>query len=119
MNPEQILRRRILWLTGWFIAGLASSGIPAIPLTIKLDWLTHFSGFYPRACEGEMPAVGFWLMQVRHASDVTSEQFPFPFYRADTVGITAGASTPDALIDAVESATHVLAAGNIFDAVNF
>jgi hypothetical protein len=83
MNHEQILHRRIRWLTGLFIVGLLLSGITAIPLRTELDWLTHVGGFDLSAGEKEMTAVGFWLLNVRHALDVTSEQFPFLFYGTD------------------------------------
>jgi hypothetical protein len=83
MNRETLLRRRLRRLTWLFIAGLAASGATAIPLRAELGWLTHLCGFDLIACEEEMPAIGFWLMNIRHALDVTSGQFPFLFYGTD------------------------------------
>ena len=78
MNRSQILRRRIRWLTLFFIAGLFVSGATAIPLLTELNWLTQIFG------AGNPPSVPqAWLVRVRDALAQTESQYPFLFYGTD------------------------------------
>lgn len=51
MNREQTLRRRIKWLTWFFIAGLVFSGATAIPLNWELDLLVKWFGLTGQTSE--------------------------------------------------------------------
>lgn len=81
-EPHKKLSQRIKALTWIFIVGLVISGVTAIPLQSELAWLTQACGFDSLARE-ELSGLGLWLMTIRQALDVTSEQFPFLFYGTD------------------------------------
>ena len=70
MNREQVLRRRIKWLTSFFILGLFLSGATAIPLQIETGWLTLCSNAQ-------------WLLRVHTALAQVQSQYPFLFYGTD------------------------------------
>jgi hypothetical protein len=70
MGREMALRRRIRWLTGFFMFGLVLSGATAIPLQVETDWLTRFSNIQ-------------WLAHVHSALVQTQSQYPFLFYGTD------------------------------------
>jgi hypothetical protein len=74
MNREQVLRRRIQWLTGLFMAGLLVSGATAIPLPAELNLLANFFG--PATATG-------WLGRVQEALTQTQAQHPLLFYGTD------------------------------------
>ena len=79
MNREQLLCRRIRWLTGFYIVGLAFSGVTAIPLVSELNLLVKFIN------PGNVPSSGLmqWLVLVRDALTQTQLQHPFLFYGTD------------------------------------
>jgi hypothetical protein len=79
MNRDQLLRKRIRWLTGLFIFGLVISGVTAIPLVRELNLLAQ--AFDP----GHAPSSGLiqWLLPVRDALAQTQLQHPFLFYGTD------------------------------------
>ena len=76
MNREQILHRRIRWLTALFIIGLFLSGATAIPLRTEVKVLVHLLA-------GGPPEVLAWLHQVQGALGQTRAQYPFLFYGTD------------------------------------
>lgn len=78
MNHEQILRRRVLWLTGFFIFGLLASGVTAIPLLSETDWLANLLD-----ANGNSSAAAEWLGRVHAALLQTQSQYPFLFYGTD------------------------------------
>lgn len=83
MNREKILRRRILWLTGIFMAGLILSGATAIPLVPELTWLrNHLAGGSSIAAPLDAGWRG-WLWKVWMALTDSEQQYPFLFYGTD------------------------------------
>ena len=78
MPREQILRRRIKWLTWLFIIGLVLSGATAIPLPGELNRLVNFCGANDGSSE-----MARWLLRVRDALAQTQDQHPFLFYGTD------------------------------------
>ena len=78
MSREQILRRRIRWLTGLFIFGLVVSGVTAIPLTSELNLLANWFG-----AGNESSVLTQWLVRVHNALAQTQAQHPFLFYGTD------------------------------------
>ena len=78
MNRELLLRRRIQWLTGFFIFGLFLSGVTAIPLTDEVGLLARVFGV-----EDGAAGRGQWLGQVRDALAQTQAQHSFLFYGTD------------------------------------
>jgi len=79
MSREQLLRKRIRWLTGFFIFGIAFSGLTAIPLVSELDLLVQAFNPSPTSSSGLMQ----WLLLVRDALAQTQLQHPFLFYGTD------------------------------------
>ncbi len=78
MNRQNVLRRRIQWLTWFFITGLVVSGATAIPLSAEVGWLTgHLS---PEAIPSSLT---IWLNRVQAALQDTAERHPFLFYGTD------------------------------------
>jgi len=78
MNREQILRRRIRWLTLFFIFGLFLSGATAIPLRMEVHWLVDFFD------ASNSPSIfAQWLLRIRNALDDTQSRQPFLFYGTD------------------------------------
>jgi len=78
MSRDHRLRKRIRWLTGFFIIGLAISGATAIPLTGELNLLANLFG-----SGNELPGLTHWLIRVRDALAQTQMQYPFLFYGTD------------------------------------
>lgn len=78
MNRQQILRRRIKWLTILFIVGLFLSGATAIPLLAETNGLVHLFG-----SSKTFPVLSEWLLRVHTALVQTESQFPFLFYGTD------------------------------------
>lgn len=70
MDREMALRRRIRWLTAFFVLGLVVSGATAIPLPTETGWLMRFSKTT-------------WLIRVDEALVQTQSQYPFLFYGTD------------------------------------
>lgn len=78
MNREQILRRRIRWLTLFFILGLFLSGATAIPLRLEVHWLVDFFD------ASNSPSIFTqWLLRIRNALDDMQSRQPFLFYGTD------------------------------------
>jgi hypothetical protein len=80
MNREQQLRRRIKWLTWFFILGLFVSGATAIPLLTELNLLVNWTGAETALVPSEL---GHWLLDVRDALQDLQSQYPFLFYGTD------------------------------------
>ena len=78
VSRGQLLHRRIRWLTGFFIFGLAISGATAIPLTGELNLLANWFG----NANGSA-VLSQWLVRVRDALTQTQAQHPFLFYGTD------------------------------------
>ncbi len=78
MNRESILRRRIRWLTWFFIVGLFVSGATAIPLVEETRLLVRVLG-------ADHGSTGWatWLVHIRDALVHTRDQHPFLFYGTD------------------------------------
>jgi len=79
MNRDQLLRKRIRWLTAFFIFGLAVSGVTAIPLVSELHLLVQ--AFDPNHALSSGPMQ--WLSLIRDALTQTQIQHPFLFYGTD------------------------------------
>ena len=77
---ESLLRRRLGWLTLFFIAALVASGVTAIPLETELNWLVKATG------AGEArPVSGWaaWLVRIRDALADANARHPFLAYGFD------------------------------------
>ena len=85
MNREQILRRRIKWLTWFFVIGLFLSGATAIPVQTELAWLVKSAGARQlvESSADSAPAWAIWLVKVQSALQENGEKFPFLFYGTD------------------------------------
>ena len=85
MNREQILRRRIKWLTWFFVIGLFLSGATAIPVQSELAWLVKSTGArrLVESSAAAAPAWAVWLVKVQSALQDNGEKFPFLFYGTD------------------------------------
>jgi hypothetical protein len=86
MSREQILRRRIKWLTWFFIVGLVISGATAIPLLTEVNWLAKMTkaealGGTPYSTP--TPAWALWLVNGQSALRDVSVKYPFLFYGTD------------------------------------
>jgi len=78
MEREKNLRRRIRWLTWFFIFGLVVNGATAIPLLPEVNWLANILG----GDEKSSALVG-WLWRIRDALAQTQAQHPVLFYGTD------------------------------------
>src|SRR5687768_12518506 len=83
MNREQILRRRIRWLTWFFIFGLVLSGATAIPLSWELDLLANWFGLTGQTSATATSELGRWLLAAREALQDVSANHPLLFYGTD------------------------------------
>jgi hypothetical protein len=83
MPREQILRRRIQWLTWLFIIGLVLSGATAIPLRLEADRLIAFLGVDEWTSQPEGNVLIDWLFKVRDALGDTEIHHPLLFYGTD------------------------------------
>ena len=83
MNREQILRRRIKWLTWFFIIGLVLSGVTAIPLMTELEWLTRLFGIESQTSTTASNELARWLLLTREALQDTAARHPMLFYGTD------------------------------------
>ena len=79
MSRDQLLRKRIRWMTGFFIFGLVISGVTAIPLVGELNMLVQAFDPSPDSSSGLMQ----WLLLVRNALSQTQLQYPYLFYGTD------------------------------------
>ena len=83
---ETVLRRRIKYLTWFFIVGLFLSGATAIPLVTELDILAKQTGaaqFVANPTSTDPPAWAIWLVKVRDCLHSTDASYPFLFYGTD------------------------------------
>lgn len=78
MQRETILRRRIRWLTWFFITGQVVSGATAIPVAEETRLLVKLL-----AADHGANAWAQWLAQIRDALQQTQAQYPFLFYGTD------------------------------------
>jgi hypothetical protein len=78
LSRGHLLRKRIRWITGFFIFGLAISGATAIPLTGELNLLANWFG-----SGNELPGLTHWLLRVQDALAQTQLRYPFMFYGTD------------------------------------
>ena len=83
MNREQILRRRIQWLTWVFIIGLVVSGATAIPLLWELDLLVSWFGLAGQTSATATSELARWLLTTREALQDLSANHPLLFYGTD------------------------------------
>lgn len=83
MSRDQILLRRIKWLTWFFIVGLVISGATAIPLVTELDLLTKWFGLQGQTSATATSELGRWLLTAREALQDTAAKHPMLFYGTD------------------------------------
>jgi hypothetical protein len=83
MNREQILRRRIKYLTWFFIVGLVISGATAIPLDWEMDLLAKFLGMSDQSSSQASSGLAQWILRVREALHDTNGKYPFMAYGTD------------------------------------
>ena len=83
MNRPQQLRRRIKWLTWFFIFGLVISGATAMPLTAELDLLAKWFGLADQTSATATGELTRWLLGVREALHEAGAKHPFLFYGTD------------------------------------
>ena len=83
MNRDQILLRRIRWLTGLFIGGLVLSGATAIPLETELAWLARTFGVDSTTRIPRDRGFHGWIWEVWMSLRETKAQYPFLFYGTD------------------------------------
>jgi hypothetical protein len=83
VNREQILRRRIQWLTWFFIVGLMISGATAIPLNWELGLMVDWFGLTGQASASTTSELGRWLLAAHEALQDVSAKHPLLFYGTD------------------------------------
>jgi len=87
MTRQQILLRRIQFLTWLFMLGLVLSGATAIPLASEVDFLVKFTDAQRLVAQAsvaaEAPAWAFWLTRVQAALSEVTVTCPFLFYGTD------------------------------------
>jgi hypothetical protein len=83
MNREQVLRRRIKWLTWFFIIGLVLSGATAIPLEWELNLLVNWFGLAGQTSASAATELGRWLLTAHEALQDVSAKHPLLFYGTD------------------------------------
>ena len=76
MTKDTQIRRRIRFMLGAFMLGLALSGITAIPLAWELGILTRLIGHHFGALSG-------WLFRVQDGLRETDAHYPFLAYGTD------------------------------------
>ena len=85
-NREQILRRRIKFLTWLFIFGLIIAGATAIPLPTEVDWLVKITGaqqFVQLPASTHAPAWAVWLLRIQSSLSDVNNSHPVLFYGTD------------------------------------
>lgn len=83
MNQETVLRRRVKWLTWFFIIGLVISGATAIPLESELDLLAKFLGVANKSSGEVTSGLAHWILLVREALHEAGAKYPFLAYGTD------------------------------------
>lgn len=83
MNRETILRRRIKWLTWFFIFGLVLSGATAIPLNWELELLVNWFGLTGQTSATATGELGRWLLTAHEALQDVNARHPLLFYGTD------------------------------------
>ena len=83
MSRELTLRRRINWLTWFFILGLVGSGATAIPLNWELGWLVDRFGLAGQTSGSAATGLGRWLLKAHEALQDTGTKHPLLFYGTD------------------------------------
>jgi hypothetical protein len=83
MNREILLRRRIKFLTWFFIFGLVVSGATAIPLEWELDILARILGVGDQTSSQVNSGLGHWILRVREGLHDTGARYPFMAYGTD------------------------------------
>ncbi len=82
MTPELLLRR-IRWVVGFFIVGLALSGITAFPLMHELALLGRILAIDPARSAAEYSGLQHWIAFVWEALRFQNTQYPFLAYGTD------------------------------------
>src|SRR5436190_2152649 len=77
---NQVILKRIKWLTWLFIVGLFVSGATAIPLQTELDAFAKFLGGTDAA---HASGFTFWILKVRDALNDIYSRYPFMAYGTD------------------------------------
>lgn len=109
MNRKAQLRRRICWLTWFFIIGLVLSGVTAIPLVTEVNWLSTVTGarqLVEQPGSTIAPQWAVWLERIRQSLVETDAQHPALFYGTDWLAfghIVIGISFIGALRDPVRN----------------
>jgi hypothetical protein len=85
MTRENTLRRRIKFLTWFFIIALVFSGLTAIPLEWELNLLTKMFGASNISLEQATSGFVKWILKVREALIETNARFPFMAYGTDSL----------------------------------
>jgi hypothetical protein len=83
MQREQLLLRRVRWLTWLFIVGLVISGVTAIPLVTELNWLLSWFGLEGRTSATATSELARWLLRIRESLVETQAVHPQLFYGTD------------------------------------
>jgi hypothetical protein len=83
MNREQILLRRINWLTWFFIVSLVISGATAIPLNWELDLMVNWFGLTGQTSATSTSEPGRWLLAAHEALQAVSAEHSLLFYGTD------------------------------------
>jgi hypothetical protein len=82
-TQQEILLRRIKWLTLFFIVGLLFSGATAIPLNQEVDLMVKWFGLDGQTSASATSEPGRWLLIVREALQDVSTKYPILFYGTD------------------------------------
>lgn len=77
------MRRRVRWLTWFFIIGLVISGATAIPLESELDLLATFLGVAGKSSSDVTSGSAHWILLVREALHDAGAKYPFLAYGTD------------------------------------
>src|SRR5262245_8616286 len=80
MNRELRIYRFIL---GFFIAGLAVSGLTAFPLRWEMKVLNSSLGLTNATADAPPSGLGHWLGTVQEGLDTTGERYPWMAYGTD------------------------------------
>ena len=86
MSIEQLLLRRIRWLTWFFIFGLVVSGVTAIPLRWEVELMVQWFGFSDQTSATTTSELGRWLLLTHEALQDTAARHPMLFYGTDWLG---------------------------------
>lgn len=82
-TEQNLLRGRIRWLVGLFIAGLVLSGVTAIPLESEVSWLAKATDAHAKLDQASTPAWAEWLCRVEAALREMNLKHPFIAYGGD------------------------------------